>query len=94
MWSVDNDASAMVQKEREKATRRRRRGRRVRTVKRRSKGDRVMISQAMLMEVERVLQTQVLFGSFIYFWMVGKCEGMNDTYVLSFGFSCFVTGEN
>lgn len=57
MWSVDNDASAMVQKEREKATRRRRRGRRVRTVKR-SKGDRVMISQAMLMEVERVLQTQ------------------------------------
>lgn len=66
MWSVDNDASAMVQKEREKATRRRRRGRRVRTVKR-SKGDRVMISQAMLMEVERVLQTQVLFGSFIYF---------------------------
>lgn len=66
MWSVDNDASAMVQKEKEKATRRRRRGRRVRTVKR-SKGDRVMISQAMLMEVERVLQTQVLFGSFIYF---------------------------
>ncbi|XP_034709279.1 uncharacterized protein LOC117932245 [Vitis riparia] len=57
VWSVDNDASAMVQKEREKATRRRRRGRRVRTVKR-SKGDRVMISQAMLMEVERVLQTQ------------------------------------
>ncbi|RVW95289.1 hypothetical protein CK203_034191 [Vitis vinifera] len=33
VWSVDNDASAMVQKEREKATRRRRRGRRVRTVK-------------------------------------------------------------
>ena len=61
MWSVDNEAAAMGQNERERAAkgRRRRRGRRVRAVEKRSKGDRVMVSQAMLIEVERVLQTQV-----------------------------------
>ncbi|XP_059651649.1 uncharacterized protein LOC132299184 [Cornus florida] len=55
VWSVDND---IAKAEKERGHRRRKRGRRVRTVGKRSKGDRVMVSGAMLMEVETVLQTQ------------------------------------
>ena len=97
MWSVDNEAAAMGQKERERAAKgRRRRGRRVRAVEKRSKGDRVMVSQAMLIEVERVLQTQVrlwfhfiilrvpFFFFFFFFFIrgiMGKCGRTKDIYV-------------
>lgn len=56
VWSIDNE---MVKTEKEKGrTRRRKRGgKRVRNVIKR--GDRVLVSGTMLMEVETVLQTQV-----------------------------------
>ncbi|KAA8515835.1 hypothetical protein F0562_018554 [Nyssa sinensis] len=59
VWSIDNEmtkANAVVKKDKE--SRGRKRGRRVKNVRKRSKSDRVMISRAMLMEVETVLQTQ------------------------------------
>lgn len=59
VWSIDNEM-AKTDKERDKPRRGRRKrgGKRMRNVTRKSKGDRVMISSAMLMEVETVLQTQ------------------------------------
>lgn len=57
---MDNErAKAAAENEKERANRRKPKGRRV--AKRRSKGGRVMVSGAMLMEVETVLQTQVCF---------------------------------
>lgn len=62
VWSIDNEMTK-TEKERDKPRRGRRKrgGKRMRNVTRKSKGDRVMISSAMLMEVETVLQTQVNF---------------------------------
>lgn len=59
VWSIDNEMTK-TEKERDKPRRGRRKrgGKRMRNVTRKSKGDRVMISSAMLMEVETVLQTQ------------------------------------
>ncbi|XP_015055682.1 uncharacterized protein LOC107002252 [Solanum pennellii] len=59
VWSIDNEM-AKTDKERDKPRRGRRKrgGKRMRNVTRKNKGDRVMISSAMLMEVETVLQTQ------------------------------------
>ncbi|GFP90511.1 hypothetical protein PHJA_001195000 [Phtheirospermum japonicum] len=57
VWSIDNEM-AKIEKEKEKMTRRRKKrgGKRVKNVNR--KGDRVLVSGSMLMEVETVLQTQ------------------------------------
>ncbi|THG03176.1 hypothetical protein TEA_016083 [Camellia sinensis var. sinensis] len=52
LWSVDN---AMAE---ERTGPTRKRGKKLRSVRKRSKGDKVMVSGAMLMEVETVLQTQ------------------------------------
>lgn len=60
VWSVDNEM-ARAEKEKEK-TRRRRKKRglgRMKNLNAKSSGDKVMVSGAMLMEVEDVLQTQV-----------------------------------
>ncbi|PIN18354.1 hypothetical protein CDL12_08973 [Handroanthus impetiginosus] len=54
VWSIDNEM-ARIEKEKERK-RRRKRGKRVRNVNR--KGNRVLVSGSMLMEVETVLQTQ------------------------------------
>ncbi|KAL3815007.1 hypothetical protein ACJIZ3_016275 [Penstemon smallii] len=58
VWSIDNEMAKIdKEKEKEKTRRRKKRGgKRVRNVNR--KGDRVMVSGLMLMEVETVLQTQ------------------------------------
>lgn len=59
MWSVDNEyAKAYEEREKAKANWGKRRGRRVRNMPKRGKGG-IMLSGAMLMEVETVLQTQV-----------------------------------
>ncbi|KAI3444806.1 hypothetical protein Pfo_001471 [Paulownia fortunei] len=56
VWSIDNEM-AKIEKEKERMRRRKKRGgKRVRNVNR--KGDRVLVSGSMLMEVETVLQTQ------------------------------------
>ncbi|KAG8391500.1 hypothetical protein BUALT_Bualt01G0194200 [Buddleja alternifolia] len=56
VWSVDNEM-AKIGKEKERTRRRKKKGgKRVRNVNR--KGDKVMVSGSMLMEVETVLQTQ------------------------------------
>lgn len=58
VWSVDNEyAKAYEERERVKANRGKRSGRRVRNVPKKGKG-RIMLSGVMLMEVETVLQTQ------------------------------------
>ncbi|KAJ8556357.1 hypothetical protein K7X08_023115 [Anisodus acutangulus] len=59
VWSIDNEM-AKTEKERDEPMRRRKRGgkRMRRNVTRKTKGDKVMISGAMLMEVDTVLQTQ------------------------------------
>lgn len=58
VWSIDNEM-AKIEKEKERMRRRKKRGgKRVRNVDR--KGDRVLVSGSMLMEVETVLQTQVI----------------------------------
>ncbi|KDP28871.1 hypothetical protein JCGZ_14642 [Jatropha curcas] len=58
IWSIDNDmARAAAEKEKGRTKQRKRRGRRVVRGKR-NKGGRIMVSGAMLMEVETVLQTQ------------------------------------
>lgn len=61
MWSIDNE---LAEKERQKARPRRRKGRRAVRGKR-GKDGRVMVSGAMLMEVETVLQAQVTPGQFL-----------------------------
>lgn len=55
---MDNEL-AKAQKEKDRATRRNPKGRWV-TKRKRNKGGRILVSGAMLMEVETVLQTQVL----------------------------------
>lgn len=58
VWSMDNEV-AKAEKEKNRTRRRRKRGgKRVRNVNRR--GDRVLVSGSMLMEVETVLQMQVI----------------------------------
>ncbi|XP_021755227.1 uncharacterized protein LOC110720499 [Chenopodium quinoa] len=56
VWSVDNKVAE--EKEREKGKRRKRRGKSGKRVKKVAKGSNVMVSGAMLMELETVLQTQ------------------------------------
>ncbi|XP_059301735.1 uncharacterized protein LOC132053649 isoform X2 [Lycium ferocissimum] len=63
VWSIDNNEMAKKEKEREKPRRRMRKrggGKRIRrnVTRKSSKGDRVMMSAAMLMDVQTVLQTQ------------------------------------
>ncbi|XP_042508719.1 uncharacterized protein LOC122084499 isoform X2 [Macadamia integrifolia] len=59
VWSVDNKlAKAAEMAEKDKLSRRRRKGRRVKNFGKRNTSSRVMVSEAMLMEVETVLQTQ------------------------------------
>lgn len=63
VWSMDNEV-AKAEKEKNRMRRRRKRGgKRVRNVNRR--GDRVLVSGSMLMEVETVLQMQVISA---YIW--------------------------
>lgn len=57
VWSIDNEM-AKTAKEKDRRRRKKRGGKRVRNVNR--KGDRVLVSGCMLMEVETVLQTQVI----------------------------------
>lgn len=58
VWSIDNEM-AKTEKERDKPRKRKKRGgKRMRNVTRKSKSNRIMISSAMLMEVETLLQTQ------------------------------------
>ncbi|XP_009625639.1 uncharacterized protein [Nicotiana tomentosiformis] len=57
VWSIDNEIAREGDKTRTRS-RRKRGGKRMRNVTRKSKGERVMVSGAMLMEVETVLQTQ------------------------------------
>lgn len=64
VWSIDNEM-ARVEKEKERPRRRKKRGgKRVKNVIR--KGDRVLVSGSMLMEVETVLQAQVNFEFMCY----------------------------
>lgn len=59
VWSIDNELAKASSSQKEK--RRKQRGRRV--VRRKGpKGGRVIVSGAMLVEVETVLQTQVHFS--------------------------------
>ncbi|CAK7347756.1 unnamed protein product [Dovyalis caffra] len=58
VWSIDNDMeNSAAEKEKERGKQKRRKGRRVVRGKR-NKGGKIMVSGAMLMEVETVLQTQ------------------------------------
>lgn len=59
VWSVDNE---VANSDRERVGKKR--GKK-RVKKKRSQGDRVLVSGPMLMEVETVLQTQVLFSSLL-----------------------------
>lgn len=70
VWSIDNEI-AEKEKERERAKQRRRKGRRVDREKR-SRDGKVLVSGAMLMEVETLLQTQVL-SSWFYFEFFWGC---------------------
>ena len=67
MWSVDNE---LAQKDKEKTTRRRPKGKRMVRRKRTKAGagGRVLVSSAMLVEVETVLQTQVTMFFLLEFW--------------------------
>lgn len=62
VWSIDNEIAREGDKTR---SRRNRGGKRMRNVARKSKGEKVMVSGAMLMEVETVLQTQVTCNLYI-----------------------------
>lgn len=58
VWSIDNEM-AKIDKDKGRTRRRKRGGKRVKNVYK--KGDGVLVSGSMLMEVETVLQTQVLY---------------------------------
>lgn len=58
VWSVDNEL-AKAEAAAEESKRRRRLGKRMKNLRKRSRKSGMMISPAMLMEVEKVLQTQV-----------------------------------
>lgn len=66
VWSIDNELSA---KEKGRRTRRGIKRRGVARRKRNKGGRSVMVSGAMLMEVETVLQTQVFSGSLLLLWV-------------------------
>jgi len=58
VWSIDNDLAKMASSQKDKRRKRR-------VVKRNGeKGGRIIVSGAMLVEVETVLQTQVPFSLF------------------------------
>lgn len=62
MWSVDNEfAEAEAEKESKRRRRSKRMRMRVKKVGKKMMEGRVLVSGAMLMEVETVLQTQVLW---------------------------------
>lgn len=65
MWSVDNE---LAQKDKERTTKRRPKGKRMVRRKRTKAGagGRVLVSSAMLVEVETVLQTQVTIFFFFF----------------------------
>lgn len=64
VWSIDNEI-AKSDKGKEKLRRRKKRGgRRMKNYSRR--GDKVMVSGSMLMEVETVLQTQVFLITLLF----------------------------
>ena len=67
VWSVDNE---LAQKDKEKTTKRRPKGKRMVRRKRTKAGagGRVLVSSAMLVEVETVLQTQVTMSFLLEFW--------------------------
>ena len=66
VWSVDNEVAKEVEeKKRGKQRRRRRSGKSVKNLKKIGKDSNLMVSGAMLMEVETVLQTQVVILFFI-----------------------------
>ena len=67
VWSVDNE---LAQKDKEKTTKRRPKGKRMVRRKRTKAGagGRVLVSSAMLVEVETVLQTQVTIFFLLEFW--------------------------
>ena len=67
MWSVDNE---LAQKDKERTTKRRPKGKRMVRRKRTKAGagGRVLVSSAMLVEVETVLQTQVTIFFLLEFW--------------------------
>lgn len=58
VWSVDNEL-AKAEAAAEESKRRRRLGKRMKNLRKRSRKSGMMISAAMLMEVDTVLQTQV-----------------------------------
>lgn len=73
VWSIDNDkAKAAAEKEKGRA-KQRRRGRRVVREKQNRNG-KIMVSGAMLMEIETVLQSQVCVNLFIFILYVGLAE--------------------
>lgn len=73
VWSIDNDkAKAAAEKEKGRA-KQRRRGRRVVREKQNRNG-KIMVSGAMLMEIDTVLQTQVCVNLFIFILYVGLAE--------------------
>ena len=67
MWSVDNE---LAQKDKERTTKRRPKGKRMVRSKRTKAGAgvRVLVSSAMLVEVETVLQTQVTIFFLLESW--------------------------
>lgn len=71
VWSVDNEMANEKEKEKMKRRRKKKGVGRMRNVTRRGHGDgdKVMVSGAMLMEVETVLQTQVLPLLLSSFWL-------------------------
>lgn len=89
VWSIDNDvARAASEKERSRPRASRKRGRRVVRGKRGRDG-KVMVSAAMLMEVETVLQTQVWFVSLpscIDCFCVCVCEREGPFFFLAFNY--------
>lgn len=58
VWSVDNEL-AKAEAAAEESKRRRRLGKRMKNLRKRSRKSGMLISPAMLMEVETILQTQV-----------------------------------
>lgn len=72
VWSIDNEV-VKTEKEKGRTRRRKRGGKRVRNVIKR--GDRVLVSGSMLMEVETVLQTQVMSAyGFLLFMIISIVE--------------------
>lgn len=62
VWSIDNDLAKVDSSQKKK------KGRGKKKMVEKNKGGSVVVTEAMLMEVETVLQTQVLFFSFGFFF--------------------------